>query len=146
MADLDELEQKAKAGQSASPDVVLALVQQIRSYEEAQVDKRSLVREIDVIISGEVGAARQASLCDLVRPIQVLVARVRELEAERRELLSIKTKEGLLASEWLSRTAKAEARVRELEAVCQRVSRCGCVEDCEPCQQALAAVVKEPPQ
>lgn len=38
------------------------------------------------------------------------------------------------------------ARIRELEAVCQRVSRCGCVEDCEPCQEALAAVVKEPPQ
>lgn len=57
-------------------------------YEEVLADKRRLVREIDVIISGVDGAAKQASLCDLVGPIQDLVnenAKLREaLEWQRR--------------------------------------------------------------
>lgn len=34
--------------------------------EEILADKRRLVRELDVLMNGEAGAARQASLCDLV--------------------------------------------------------------------------------
>lgn len=44
----------------------------IADYEEAFRDHRRLVREIDVIINGEAGAAPQASLCDLVGQIQHL--------------------------------------------------------------------------
>ena len=46
----------------------------IADYEEVLADKRRLVREIDVIINGEDGAAKQASLCDLVGQIRELVA------------------------------------------------------------------------
>lgn len=42
-------------------------------YEEAFRSHRSLVRDIDVIINGEDGAAKQASLCDLVGQIEELV-------------------------------------------------------------------------
>jgi len=65
---------------SCSPDTILGLVAQLRDHEEAHIDKQRLVREIDVILNGEEGAAEQASLCDLVGQIQTLVARVRKLE------------------------------------------------------------------
>jgi hypothetical protein len=42
-------------------------------YEEVLADHRRLVREIDVILNGEEGAARQASLCDLIPQIKELV-------------------------------------------------------------------------
>lgn len=35
-------------------------------YEEVLTDHRRLVRELDVALSGEEGAAKQASLCDLI--------------------------------------------------------------------------------
>lgn len=44
-----------------------------RDHEEVHESKRALVREIDVIINSEEGAAKQASLCDLVGQIQELV-------------------------------------------------------------------------
>lgn len=44
----------------------------IQDYEEVLKDKHRLVREIDVILNGEEGAARQASLCDLVSQIRDL--------------------------------------------------------------------------
>jgi hypothetical protein len=40
-------------------------------HEEVHADKRRLVREIDVIMNGD-GAAKQASLCDLVHQIEAL--------------------------------------------------------------------------
>jgi hypothetical protein len=43
-------------------------------YEEVLADHKRLVREIDEIISGENGMAKQASLCDLVGPIKKLAA------------------------------------------------------------------------
>lgn len=46
----------------------------IADYEEVLADHRRLVREIDVAINGE-GAAKQASLCDLVAQIKELVER-----------------------------------------------------------------------
>ncbi len=44
----------------------------IDDYKEAFEDHKRLVREIDVILNGEEGAAKQASLCDLVGQIEKL--------------------------------------------------------------------------
>lgn len=49
--------------------------QELEKYEEVLTDHKRLVREIDVIINGEEGAARQASLCDLVGQIKALASR-----------------------------------------------------------------------
>lgn len=38
----------------------------IADYEEVLADHRRLVRELDVLLNGEEGAAKQASLCDIV--------------------------------------------------------------------------------
>jgi hypothetical protein len=38
----------------------------LTDYEEVLADHRRLVRELDVLMHGEEGAAKQASLCDLV--------------------------------------------------------------------------------
>lgn len=39
-------------------------------YEEVLADHRRLVRELDVALNGEEGAAKQASLCDIVRQVK----------------------------------------------------------------------------
>jgi hypothetical protein len=57
------------------------LRQQLADHEEVHADKRRLVREIDVIMHGD-GAAKQASLCDLVVPIQKLTAERDRLAGE----------------------------------------------------------------
>lgn len=41
-------------------------------YEEVLADHRRLVREMDVLLNGEDGAAQQASLCDLVAQVRTL--------------------------------------------------------------------------
>ena len=47
---------------------ILESVQQ--DYEEVMEDHRRLVRELDVLINGEEGAAKQASLCDIVAQVR----------------------------------------------------------------------------
>lgn len=67
-----------------------ALQARVKDYEEVLADKRRLAREIDIALHGEEGAAKQASLCDLVEPARRLRARVKELEAlyaQQNELL-----------------------------------------------------------
>ncbi|WP_181153670.1 Lar family restriction alleviation protein [Brucella pituitosa] len=61
-------------------------------YEEVLADKRRLTRLLDVAMHGEEGAAKQASLCDLIEPAKrmradnaALTARVKELEAQLAE-------------------------------------------------------------
>ena len=39
-------------------------------YEEVLTDHRRLVRELDVALNGEEGAAKQASLCDIVAQVK----------------------------------------------------------------------------
>ncbi len=39
-------------------------------YEEVLADHRRLVRELDVLLNGEAGAAKQASLCDIVSQVR----------------------------------------------------------------------------
>jgi len=48
--------------------------------EEELADKRRLTRELDVAMCGEEGAAKQASLCDLIGSAKALRVRVAELE------------------------------------------------------------------
>jgi hypothetical protein len=55
----------------------------ISDYEEVLADHRRLVREIDVIMNGEDGAAKQASLCDLVGDIKELITSFTALTSER---------------------------------------------------------------
>lgn len=42
----------------------------IEDYEEVLADHRRLVRELDVLLNGEEGAAKQASLCDIVAQVR----------------------------------------------------------------------------
>ena len=42
----------------------------IADYEEVLADHRRLVRELDVLLNGEAGAAKQASLCDIVAQVR----------------------------------------------------------------------------
>jgi hypothetical protein len=44
----------------------------IADYEEVLADHRRLVRELDVLINGEAGAAKQASLCDIVSQVAII--------------------------------------------------------------------------
>ena len=45
----------------------------LAAYEQARLDTLRLTRELDVLLSGEEGAARQASLCDIVSQVRMLV-------------------------------------------------------------------------
>lgn len=42
-------------------------------YEQARSDELRLVRELYLLLNGEEGAARQASLCDIVSQVRMLV-------------------------------------------------------------------------
>ena len=42
----------------------------IEDYEEVLADHNRLVRDLDVLLNGEDGAAKQASLCDIVSQIR----------------------------------------------------------------------------
>lgn len=42
----------------------------IADYEEVLADHRRLVRRLDVALNGEEGAAKQASLCDIVAQVE----------------------------------------------------------------------------
>lgn len=44
----------------------------IADYEEVLADMRRLTRELDVALHGEEGAAKQASLCDLIEPARAM--------------------------------------------------------------------------
>ena len=45
-------------------------LQRARIADETMVDHRRLVRELDVALNGEAGAAKQASLCDIVAQVK----------------------------------------------------------------------------
>lgn len=54
----------------------------IEDYEEVLASHRRLVRELDVLLNGEEGAAKQASLCDIVGQVK------REVQTRGHALLS----------------------------------------------------------
>jgi len=65
------------------------LKRQVADYEEVLADHRRLVREIDVALNGEDGAAKQASLCDILMQVTNLMKIAKmtvALEQERNEL------------------------------------------------------------
>ena len=42
----------------------------IEDYEEVLAEHRQLVRRLDIALNGEKGAARQASLCDIIGQVE----------------------------------------------------------------------------
>lgn len=46
------------------------LVREIEGYKEVIELHNQLVRELDILLNGEEGAAKQASLCDIVRQVR----------------------------------------------------------------------------
>lgn len=58
------------------------LNRKIADLNEVLADKRRLTRELDVAMHGEEGAAKQASLCDLIEPARRLRAEVERLRKE----------------------------------------------------------------
>ena len=57
----------------------------LADYKKVLADKCRLTRELDVAMHGEDGAAKQASLCDLIGPARDLRARAQAAETARRE-------------------------------------------------------------
>ncbi len=51
-----------------------------RVYEEVLADTRRLTREIDVAMFGEEGAAKQASLCDVLKSVEDMARENRALK------------------------------------------------------------------
>lgn len=74
---IDVLTQQAKAAHSAGhalglpggTDITVELVPAINGLLAVQQDHDRLVRELDVLLNGEAGAAKQASLCDIVAQV-----------------------------------------------------------------------------
>lgn len=66
MASRNARETSAATPKSAAPDTAPT----IEDYEEVLEDHRRLVRELDVLLNGEHGAAKQASLCDIVGQVR----------------------------------------------------------------------------
>lgn len=67
-------------------DYAEELEKEIETYEEVHEDHQRIVREIDVIINGEEGAAKQSSLCDLVEDIRQMatdITSIREILEQR---------------------------------------------------------------
>jgi hypothetical protein len=50
-------------------------------YEATLTDQRRLVRELDIAMHGEKGAAKQASLCDLIEPARQMRAKIEAMPA-----------------------------------------------------------------
>lgn len=74
---IDVLIQQAKAAHAAGhalglpggTDITVELLPAINGLLAAKQDADRLVRQLDVLLNGEAGAAKQASLCDLVAQV-----------------------------------------------------------------------------
>lgn len=71
---------KTKEQREYFSPLLLEAVYLLEAYEEANEDKKRLVRELDVALHGEKGAAKQASLCDIVG-----IVKSKELKVIRRD-------------------------------------------------------------
>lgn len=69
----------------------------IADYEEVLADHRRLVRELDVALNGEEGAAKQASLGDIVRQV-----RRDKREDHGETVLRIQGALGITTTGWIS--------------------------------------------
>jgi hypothetical protein len=71
---------------AAAPEmvqIIRELQESIGDYEDVLADKRRLTRELDIALHGETGAAKQASLCDLIHPALGLRAQADAMLAAR---------------------------------------------------------------
>lgn len=62
---------------------IAELIEEVSFHKGVSVATEYLVRELDVLLNGEEGAAKQASLCDLVSQVRkdgISVSRIEELE------------------------------------------------------------------
>ena len=74
---------KARAAKAEADKARAAKAEAERDdYKAAYEDTKRLAREIDVALHGEDGAAKQASLCDLVHPAAEMRARLAALTAQ----------------------------------------------------------------
>lgn len=91
----------------------------IAGLEEVLEDKLRLVRELDVAMHGEEGAAKQASLCDLIGPAKEMRGRIAELEAELSEALAYRKERerelGGVIADQDRKVAELEAEVAETD-------------------------------
>lgn len=62
------------------------LTQEVQDLKEVIEDTQRLTRDLDVAMHGEEGAAKQASLCDLIVPAERMRAEVQALRAEKEAL------------------------------------------------------------
>lgn len=77
----DALQANAQAAQielDAMKEAFSEQLLQLANYEEILKDHRRLERELDMTIHGVQGAAPQVSLCDLIAPVEKLVALTKE--------------------------------------------------------------------
>jgi Uncharacterized conserved protein len=63
------------------------LITQLADYEAVLADKRRLTRELDIALCGEDGAAKQASLCDLIPIAKALRSEVENMYRANGNLL-----------------------------------------------------------
>ncbi|MFU7257610.1 hypothetical protein ACM742_07695 [Pseudomonas aeruginosa] len=68
----EDLKRDLQRAALAQPSPLQAEQPTADDYEEVLADHRRLVRELDVLLNGEDGAARQASLCDLVAQVRAV--------------------------------------------------------------------------
>lgn len=104
-------------------ETIQRLVSERDDYKEAYDDTKRLARLIDVALCGEDGAAKQASLCDLVSVAKITRDRAEAAERERDEAWKARHAWFAATGEANRRTydanARAEAaekRIAELEA------------------------------
>lgn len=72
--DCDDKEAEITSLRRELEEVQMHTIQFAKAVEEVANDKKRLVRELDVALHGEAGAAKQASLCDLIGPAQKMAA------------------------------------------------------------------------
>lgn len=70
IARLDRLLNGAQRTHATLDELVADVDQRISDYNECAADHNRLVRELDVLLNGEAGAAKQASLCDIVSQVK----------------------------------------------------------------------------
>jgi hypothetical protein len=90
-------------------EVTADLSEQLNDWQECNEDKKRLCRDIDEILCGKEGMAKQASLCDLVGPIRDLKVEVATLRAQLAE-------QDALIQKHLSTLTSLEAAVKERDA------------------------------
>ena len=113
---LDEFETNLPAAARALLDELAWVKALVKDYEECAEDKRRLCREIDEILCGKEGMAKQASLCDLVGPIADLKAHTIALREALEELLRMCSPvEGESGHSWNVAIQQAHAALRQGE-------------------------------